>query len=80
MTKRAIVLHPGAIIDIVIQPDRPRMGAYSAKLSAMILRSAIAEQGHARIIVATGSSQFEVLDSLIAEPGIDWTCIDAFHL
>jgi len=80
LTKRATVLHPGAIIDIVIQPDRPRMGAYSAKLAAMILRSAIAAQGHARIIVATGSSQFEVLESLIAEPGIDWTCIDAFHL
>jgi glucosamine-6-phosphate deaminase len=80
LTKHAIVFYPGAIIDIVIQPDRPRMGAYSAKLAAMILRSAIADQGYARIIVATGSSQFEVLESLIAEPGIDWTCIDAFHL
>jgi len=70
----------GAIIDIVIQPDRPRMGAYSAKLAAMILRSAIAERGQARIIVATGSSQFEVLDSLTKEPDIDWTCVDGFHL
>jgi len=56
------------------------MGAYSAKLAAMILRSSIAQQGEARMIVATGSSQFEVLESLIKEPGIDWTKIDAFHL
>lgn len=64
----------------MIQPDRPRMGAYSAKLAAMILRSAIAERGHARMIVATGSSQFEVLESLTAEPLIDWNRVDAFHL
>lgn len=56
------------------------MGAYSAKLAAMILRSAIAERGQARIIVATGSSQFEVLESLTHEPGIDWSCVDGFHL
>lgn len=56
------------------------MGSYSAKLAAMILRSSIAQQGEARMIVATGSSQFEVLESLINEPGIDWTKIDAFHL
>jgi glucosamine-6-phosphate deaminase len=68
------------IIDIVIQPDRPRMGAYSAKLAAMILRSAIAERGQARLIVATGSSQFEVLDALTSEPRIDWSCVEGFHL
>ncbi|MCY3004974.1 MAG: glucosamine-6-phosphate deaminase [Planctomycetota bacterium] len=56
------------------------MGAYSAKLAAMILRSAIAEHGQARIIVATGSSQFEVLDALSSEPQIDWSCVDGFHL
>lgn len=70
----------GVTIDIVIQPDRPRMGAYSAKLAAMILKSSIAQQGYARIIVATGSSQFEVLDALTKEPGIDWSCVDGFHL
>lgn len=56
------------------------MGAYSAKLAGMILRSSIAERGEARIIVATGSSQFEVLDHLTREPGIDWSRVDGFHL
>lgn len=64
----------------MIQPDRPRMGAYSAKLAGMILRSSIAERGEARMIVATGSSQFEVLDHLTREPGIDWSRVDGFHL
>lgn len=56
------------------------MGAYSAKLASLILRSAIAEKGRARIIVATGSSQFEVLEALTSQPDIDWTCVDGFHL
>lgn len=56
------------------------MGTYSATLAAMILRSAIAEKGQARIIVATGSSQFEVLEALTNQPDIDWTRVDGFHL
>ncbi|MFM8573533.1 MAG: glucosamine-6-phosphate deaminase [Pirellula sp.] len=79
-TQQSSTYQRGVIIDIVIQPDRPRMGAYSAKLAAMILRSAIAERGQARMIVATGSSQFEVLDALTREPDIDWSRIDGFHL
>src|SRR3712207_50306 len=32
------------------------------------------------IVVATGASQFEMLDALVAEPGIDWPRVTAFHL
>lgn len=56
------------------------MGAHSATLCGEVLREAIAERGGARLIVATGSSQFEVLDGLVREPGIDWTKVDGFHL
>jgi glucosamine-6-phosphate deaminase len=40
----------------------------------------LADRGSARIIVATGSSQFEVLDALVQEPDIAWDRIDGFHL
>ncbi len=56
------------------------MGSHAARLACTTLRSAIEERGFARIIVATGSSQFEVLDSLVQEQGIAWDRIDGFHL
>ena len=56
------------------------MGAHSAKLAAQSLRNAIRERGEARLIVATGSSQFEVLNALTSEPLIDWSRVDGFHL
>ena len=56
------------------------MGEHAARLAAQTLRSALAERGSARIIVATGSSQFEVLDALVQEPDIAWDRIDGFHL
>ena len=56
------------------------MGAHSAKLAAQSLRNAIRERGEARLIVATGSSQFEVLNALTSEPGIEWSRVDGFHL
>ncbi len=56
------------------------MGQHAARLAAQVLRSAVADRGTARIIVATGSSQFEVLDSLAQEPDIAWDRIDGFHL
>jgi glucosamine-6-phosphate deaminase len=45
-----------------------------------IIRQALQVKGSARLIVATGSSQFEVLESLIQTPGIDWSRVDGFHL
>jgi glucosamine-6-phosphate deaminase len=56
------------------------MGEHAAKLAGEALRIALSERGSACIVVATGSSQFEVLDALVREPGIDWGHIDGFHL
>lgn len=40
----------------------------------------IRDQGNARIIAATGVSQFEFLDALTSEPEIDWGRVEVFHL
>ena len=45
-----------------------------------MLRDGIARKGHAAFVAATGVSQFEFLDVLIAAPGIDWTKATMFHL
>src|SRR6476659_6770899 len=60
--------------------DRSTMSLAAATHAAGILRSTIREQGGARIVAATGASQFEFLDALTASHGIDWTRVEMFHL
>ena len=67
-------------MQIAIASDRGELGNLAATKAAAVLQRAIAERGEARLIVATGSSKFEVLQSLVSIPGIDWTRVDGFHL
>jgi len=67
-------------VQIVIANDRGELGNVAAQKAAAFLQRTVAERGQARLIVATGSSQFEVLESLVTTPGIDWSRIDGFHL
>ena len=61
---------------IYVGKDKMDMAAAAAKAAGDKVREAIALRGEARIIVATGASQFEFLAALVKEPGIDW--IDRF--
>ena len=64
----------------VITPDPKTMGRYVAEHAAEVLKAAIQSRGEARLIVATGASQFEVLGQLIEQPGIAWDKVHGFHL
>jgi len=44
------------------------------------MRSAIADHGSARVVVATGASQFPFLESLTKIRNIAWNQVEAFHL
>jgi glucosamine-6-phosphate deaminase len=65
---------------IVIAPDRPKLGKWVADQAAQILRRCLNEKDSVNLVVATGSSQFEVLSCLVAAPGIDWSRVHGFHL
>ncbi len=65
---------------IVIAEDRVAMGKYTAQQAAAYLRMCLEEKAECNLVVATGSSQFEVLDSLVQEPGIDWQRVNGYHL
>ncbi|HEY1801073.1 MAG TPA: glucosamine-6-phosphate deaminase [Terriglobales bacterium] len=52
----------------------------AAEHAAAIIRSAINDKKHARIVAATGTSQFEFLDRLLILPDIDWPAVELFHL
>jgi glucosamine-6-phosphate deaminase len=67
-------------MDVVIAPSKPEAGGAAAKAGAEAIRAAIRDKGGARIIVATGASQFDMLDALTRQPDIDWSRVTAFHL
>lgn len=68
------------IIEIKIESDRQHLGAVAAEIAGKTLRTALQEKEVVRLVVATGSSQFEVLSALTREPGIDWHRVEGFHL
>jgi glucosamine-6-phosphate deaminase len=65
---------------ILTAPTRFELGPRAAACGAGHIRAAIADRGSANIIVATGSSQFEVLAALAAEPDVRWDRVTGFHL
>lgn len=64
----------------VISPDKQTLGREAALAGAEKLRAALDTNGSAAIIVATGASQFEMLQNLVTAPGIDWSRVTVFHL
>jgi glucosamine-6-phosphate deaminase len=56
------------------------LGEAAAAMGARAIRDAIAAKGQAHITIATGASQFEMLDALVQQPGIDWSKVTGFHL
>ena len=67
-------------MNIYIGKDKLDMAAAAAKMAGDRVREAIKLRGEARIIVATGASQFEFLEAFVKEPEIDWTKVTGFHL
>ncbi len=67
-------------MQIVIRDDPVQMGMQAAADGAVLIRQALETKGSATIIVATGASQFTMLEQLVREEGIDWSRIAGFHL
>ena len=67
-------------MEIIIANDVKELGQAAGHTAADLIRRAIAENGSANIILATGTSQFEILNQLISEPLIDWSNVVMFHL
>lgn len=55
-------------------------GQAAGRRAAQILKDAIAKKGEATFVVATGASQFDFLQTLIADKEIDWSKTRMFHL
>jgi len=67
-------------VEVRVFDSKTAMAAEAARHAGGALRDAIARAGHAHVIAATGASQFEFLNGLVNEPGIDWARTIFFHL
>jgi len=67
-------------VQIRILDDKLSAGRAAAEHAAKSLRAALGEQGEARLVAATGASQFEFLETLTTASGIDWSRVELFHL
>jgi glucosamine-6-phosphate deaminase len=67
-------------LQIKILDDKKALGLAAAEHAAKSLRAAVRENGAARIVAATGVSQFEFLDLLTGAADIDWSRVELFHL
>ena len=67
-------------MNIQIYHDPTQLGQAAGKVAGELIRKAIEKRGHANIILATGTSQFETLNQLIGEQNIDWSKVVMFHL
>lgn len=65
---------------VSIHDNKLAMGAAAAREGAEAIRFALQSYGTASIIVATGASQFEMLQHLTEEPDIAWDKVTGFHL
>jgi glucosamine-6-phosphate deaminase len=65
---------------IEILADKYTLGQAAADHAARSLRRTLSDQGSARLVAATGASQFEFLDALTSVPNIDWSRVEVFHL
>jgi glucosamine-6-phosphate deaminase len=64
---------------INICADSSELGSKAAKLCAEKLNEAIDLRGEARLILSTGSSQFDTLEALLHQ-NVNWERVEVFHL
>ena len=66
-------------MEITISATEQENGRKAAEAGIAAVKMALAKKGEARIIIATGASQFEMFKVLV-ESDIDWSKVTVFHL
>ncbi len=67
-------------LSVKLFSTRKEMGEDAALQVAQTMRFLLAERENIRMIFAAAPSQNEFLEALIAQPGIDWHRVIAFHM
>ncbi len=64
----------------LVYETRQELGQAAARQAVEAVQRAIAANGTAYVVAATGASQLEFLDALCRLEGVDWTKVTFFHL
>ena len=67
------------MIRINITDNAEELGKKAAEAAASLIRDAIEEKSWCRMVLSTGTSQFEFFSALVKED-IDWSRVEIFHL
>mgnify|MGYP001551314320 CR=1 FL=1 len=67
-------------MQVKVFPTATALGRAAAADAAAAISEAVSRSGRARCIFATGASQFEFVDALVATPGGPWNATEFFHL
>ena len=68
------------MVCVDVLPTRDDSAKAAAAYVAKVVRDVVAAKGGARVIFATGASQFEFLQHLVATENLPWDKVEAFHL
>ena len=66
-------------MNITISKDATDLGREAARIVSEKLNEILSRNGEVRMVVSTGSSQFEMFQALINEE-INWSRVEVFHL
>jgi glucosamine-6-phosphate deaminase len=66
-------------LSVEVWPDADALGRAGARMVGKAVRDAVDRRGFARMVVATGNSQFPLIEAL-AEEDIPWEHVDVFHM
>jgi len=66
-------------MEILVESDAAALGHKAAAIAIESLRTSLQDRGQANLILATGASQFEMLQELV-RADLDWNQVTCFHL
>ena len=66
-------------MEVHVFSTKATLGTEAARQGASLIAAALHTNGSARIILATGASQFEMLGELV-KAKVDWSKVTVFHL
>lgn len=67
-------------MDVRVFDDPPSLGRQAAAEAVAAIADAVAARGVARVIAATGASQFHFLQHLTQSADVPWHAVELFHL
>ncbi len=74
-----ILAHSYGPMRLEAHPSPTSLGEAGAAIAAEVIGAAVAQHGNARIILATGNSQFPLVEAL-ADVDIPWDKVTVFHM